>query len=55
MIIFLLQDKLLSKLEENEPEMASSQEDEVINLNKIKIKCKYNKFQCYINGYLNNV
>lgn len=28
--IFLLQDKLLTKLEENEPEMASSQEDEVI-------------------------
>jgi len=28
-IISLLQDKLLSKLEENEPELATSQEDEV--------------------------
>jgi hypothetical protein len=28
-MVSLLQDKLLSKLEENEPELATSQEDEV--------------------------
>lgn len=34
--IFLFQDKLLTKLEENEPELASSQEDEVSKLSLIK-------------------
>lgn len=29
MYLFLFQDKLLTKLEKNEPELASSQEDEV--------------------------
>lgn len=31
---YLFQDKLLTKLEENEPELASSQEDEVISYRK---------------------
>jgi hypothetical protein len=35
----LLQDKLLSKLEENEPELATSQEDEVIFISlKLRIQ-----------------
>jgi len=34
-IVFLFQDKLLTKLEENEPELASSQEDEVRNESKV--------------------
>jgi hypothetical protein len=35
----LLQDKLLSKLEENEPELATSQEDEVsfVSLKRVQL------------------
>jgi hypothetical protein len=36
-MLSLLQDKLLSKLEENEPELATSQEDEVRFASPLKL------------------
>jgi hypothetical protein len=44
----LLQDKLLSKLEENEPELATSQEDEVsfVSLKHIYLKANTRTVTC---------